>query len=87
MILDLNIVDFGSQLGLSESRKSLSIIRNSIIFQLLGGIRAGLGYTGSVDITDLHNKANFVQITASGVKESHVHDVQIIKEAPNYQIE
>ena len=58
-----------------------------IIFQLLGGIRAGLGYTGSVDINDLHSKANFVQVTASGVKESHVHDVQIIKEAPNYQIE
>jgi len=46
-----------------------------------------LGYTGSVDIDDLHKKANFVQVTASGVKESHVHDVQIIKEAPNYQIE
>jgi len=58
-----------------------------IIFQLLGGIRAGLGYTGSLDIDDLHSKANFVQVTASGVKESHVHDVQIIKEAPNYQIE
>ena len=58
-----------------------------IIFQLLGGLRAGLGYTGSVDIDDLHKKANFVQVTASGVKESHVHDVQIIKEAPNYQIE
>ena len=58
-----------------------------IIFQLLGGIRAGLGYTGSVDIDDLHKKANFVQVTASGIKESHVHDVQIIKEAPNYQIE
>jgi len=58
-----------------------------IIFQLLGGVRAGLGYTGSVDIDDLHKKANFVQVTASGVKESHVHDVQIIKEAPNYQIE
>ena len=58
-----------------------------IIFQLLGGVRAGLGYTGSVDINDLHKKANFVQVTASGVKESHVHDVQIIKEAPNYQIE
>ena len=41
-----------------------------IIFQLLGGIRAGLGYTGSGDIDDLHKKANFVQVTASGVKES-----------------
>ena len=50
-------------------------------------MRAGLGYTGAVDIDDLHKKANFVQVTASGVKESHVHDVQIIKEAPNYQIE
>tara|TARA_Y100001978_G_scaffold200527_1_gene216978 strand:+ start:941 stop:2404 length:1464 start_codon:yes stop_codon:yes gene_type:complete len=58
-----------------------------IIFQLLGGIRAGLGYTGSENIQDLHKKANFVQVTTSGVKESHVHDVQIIKEAPNYQIE
>ncbi len=56
-----------------------------IIQQLLGGLRAGMGYTGSHTIDDLRNKAEFVRITAAGIRESHVHDVTITKEAPNYQ--
>jgi len=55
-----------------------------IINQLIGGLRSGMGYTGCPDLKTLQEKAEFVRITASGVRESHVHDVQITKEAPNY---
>ena len=57
----------------------------AIIYQLVGGIRASMGYCGAATIADLHEKAEFVEITAAGVRESHVHDVQITKEAPNYR--
>ncbi|HXE17971.1 IMP dehydrogenase [Castellaniella sp. UC4442_H9] len=57
----------------------------AIIFQLIGGIRASMGYCGCATIAELHEKAEFVEITAAGVRESHVHDVQITKEAPNYR--
>uniref|UniRef100_UPI00334184DE IMP dehydrogenase n=1 Tax=Castellaniella defragrans TaxID=75697 RepID=UPI00334184DE len=57
----------------------------AIIYQLVGGIRASMGYCGCATIADLHAKAEFVEITAAGVRESHVHDVQITKEAPNYR--
>ena len=53
----------------------------AIIYQLVGGIRASMGYCGAATIADLHEKAEFVEITAAGVRESHVHDVQITKEA------
>lgn len=59
----------------------------SIVNQLMGGLRSGMGYTGSADIDALRTTSQFVRITASGVRESHVHDVQITKEAPNYNIE
>lgn len=59
----------------------------NIIHQLIGGLKSGMGYTGCIDIKTLQNKAEFVRITSSGVRESHVHDVQITKEAPNYQID
>ncbi|MFT3708432.1 MAG: IMP dehydrogenase [Archangium sp.] len=54
------------------------------VFQLLGGLRAGMGYCGTKDIAELQTKATFVQITSAGLKESHVHDVIITEEAPNY---
>lgn len=57
----------------------------AIIYQLIGGLRASMGYCGCGSIADLHEKAEFVEITAAGVRESHVHDVQITKEAPNYR--
>ncbi|MBN3859689.1 IMP dehydrogenase [Neisseriaceae bacterium PsAf] len=56
-----------------------------IIHQLLGGLRSSMGYTGCASIDEMHAKAKFVEITAAGMNESHVHDVQITKEAPNYQ--
>ena len=58
-----------------------------ILYQLAGGIKACLGYTGSNSIKDLHNRAKFVEASSAGMRESHVHDVQITKEAPNYQID
>lgn len=59
----------------------------SIVNQLMGGLRSGMGYTGCADIQSLHSKPHFVRVTHSGVRESHVHDVQITKEAPNYHID
>ena len=57
------------------------------VYQLVGGLRAGMGYLGSVNIQELQTKPKFMQITAAGLRESHVHDVIIIKEAPNYRVE
>jgi IMP dehydrogenase len=58
----------------------------TIIMQLVGGLRAGMGYTGSRNITELHDKAQFIRITSQGLRESHVHDVIITEEAPNYRV-
>ncbi|WP_114638284.1 IMP dehydrogenase [Polynucleobacter necessarius] len=58
----------------------------AILHQLTGGIRSSMGYLGCKTIAELHEKANFVEITSAGVRESHVHDVKITKEAPNYHI-
>ena len=57
----------------------------AILYQLAGGVRASMGYCGCASIDEMQNKAEFVQITAAGVRESHVHDVRITKEAPNYR--
>ncbi len=57
----------------------------NVIYQLLGGLRSGMGYVGAATIEDLQKKARFVRISASGLRESHVHDVIITKEAPNYR--
>lgn len=57
------------------------------VYQLLGGLRAGMGYTGCRTIQELQTKSRMVKITAAGLKESHVHDVIIVKEAPNYKLE
>jgi len=56
----------------------------SILYQLVGGLRSGMGYTGSKSIQDLRTKAKFVRITSQGLRESHVHDVIVTEEAPNY---
>jgi IMP dehydrogenase len=58
-----------------------------VITQLLGGVRASMGYTGCRSIDEMRTKTRFVQITSAGMRESHVHDVQIVKEAPNYRVE
>ena len=59
----------------------------SIVYQMAGGVRAAMGYCGCVSIEDMLNRAEFVEISTAGMRESHVHDVQITKEAPNYRAE
>jgi IMP dehydrogenase len=59
----------------------------AVIHQLMGGLRASMGYVGAKNIDELRSKAEFVQITSAGMRESHVHDVQITKEAPNYRVD
>ena len=56
-----------------------------VVHQLLGGIRSSMGYTGCADINEMRTKPEFVRVTSAGMAESHVHDVQITKEAPNYR--
>ena len=58
----------------------------AILHQLSGGLRAAMGYTGSSSIEEMRTRPQFVRITSAGVRESHVHDVTITKEAPNYRI-
>jgi IMP dehydrogenase len=60
---------------------------SEMVYQLVGGLKSGMGYCGCRTIPELHEKATFVRITAAGLKESHVHDVIITKEAPNYRLE
>jgi len=60
---------------------------SATIFQLIGGLKAGMGYCGAKSIAELHGKARFLKVTSSGLRESHVHDVTITKEAPNYKQE
>jgi IMP dehydrogenase len=59
----------------------------AVIQQLAGGVRASMGYTGCTTVDELRTRTQFVEITAAGMRESHVHDVQIVKEAPNYRVE
>jgi IMP dehydrogenase len=60
---------------------------SSSIHQLIGGLRAGMGYVGCKTLEELRTKSKFIKITTSGLKESHVHNVIITKEAPNYRLE
>ena len=59
----------------------------AVIHQLMGGVRAAMGYCGCATIDEMRSRAEFVEITTAGIRESHVHDVQITKEAPNYRVE
>ncbi len=57
------------------------------VYQLLGGLRSGMGYCGAKDIPTLQEQAEFIKITSAALKESHPHDIHITKEAPNYSTE
>ncbi|MBN1628021.1 MAG: IMP dehydrogenase [Deltaproteobacteria bacterium] len=59
----------------------------AVTYQLIGGLRSGMGYLGCADIAELKTKPRFMQVTGAGLREAHVHDVDIIKEAPNYRVE
>lgn len=58
----------------------------AVIHQLVGGLRAAMGYTGCATIEEMRKNCQFVKITGAGLKESHVHDVQITRESPNYRV-
>jgi IMP dehydrogenase len=68
-----------------EGRVPYKGMLNAVVHQLIGGLRAAMGYTGSGNIDDMRTKPNFVRLTSAGVRESHVHDVTITKEPPNYR--
>ncbi|QTA79778.1 Inosine-5'-monophosphate dehydrogenase [Desulfonema limicola] len=68
-------------------RVPYSGLLSEIVFQLVGGLKAGMGYVGACSIEDLRQKARFIKISAAGMRESHVHDVIITKEAPNYRLD
>ncbi len=70
-----------------EGRVPYKGLVSDTIFQLVGGIRSGMGYCGCQDIETLHEKSRFVRITGAGLKESHPHDIYITKEAPNYSVQ
>ena len=57
----------------------------AVVHQLVGGLRAAMGYTGNRTVAEMRTRCQFVRITGAGLKESHVHDVQMIREAPNYR--
>jgi IMP dehydrogenase len=69
-----------------EGRVAYKGSATDIVFQMIGGLKAGMGYTGAADITALHENAQFIEMSGAGLKESHPHDVQITKEAPNYSV-
>jgi IMP dehydrogenase len=69
-----------------EGRVPYKGAMSAIVLQLMGGLRSSMGYTGCTDIAEMRSKTQFVKITASGMSESHVHDVSITKEAPNYRV-
>ena len=69
-----------------EGRVPYKGLVSDTVFQLVGGIRSGMGYCGCPTIPDLHERAKFVRITGAGLKESHPHDIYITKEAPNYSV-
>ena len=70
-----------------EGRVPYQGVLRSVIHQLMGGLRAAMGYCGCATIEELSTRAEFVEITSAGIRESHVHDVQITKEAPNYRVQ
>ena len=59
---------------------------SAVIHQLVGGLRAAMGYTGCANVDEMRTRCSFVKITGAGLKESHVHDVQITRESPNYRL-
>jgi IMP dehydrogenase len=70
-----------------EGRVPYKGLLADLVGQLVGGLRSGMGYCGCATIEELQNKGRFVRVTIAGLRESHVHDVIITKEAPNYSID
>lgn len=87
---DINVAGDGAEKLVPEGIEGRVAHKGSVaamIHQLVGGLRAGMGYCGCGTIAELQEKARLIRITPAGVRESHVHDVIITKEAPNYRVE
>jgi IMP dehydrogenase len=87
---DLEAADGVSQKLVPEGIEGRVAHKGSVatmVHQLVGGLRAGMGYCGAPDIATLQREAELIRVTPAGVRESHVHDVVITKEAPNYRME
>ena len=69
-----------------EGRVPYKGVMSAIVHQMMGGLRSSMGYCGAPDLAHMHNNAKFVRVTGAGMRESHVHDVQITKETPNYRV-
>ena len=70
-----------------EGRVAYKGTASDIIFQMMGGLKAGMGYVGAADLKYLRDEAQFIRMSGAGLRESHPHDVQITKEAPNYSVQ
>ena len=70
-----------------EGRVPYKGLLADLVFQLVGGMRSGMGYSGCGTIKELQEKSRFLRVSSAGLRESHVHDVIITKEAPNYRLE
>ena len=70
-----------------EGRVPYRGLVSDVIFELLGGLRSGMGYVGVSTIEELKNNSHFIKITSASLRESHPHDIDITKESPNYQVE
>src|SRR5262249_50798372 len=70
-----------------EGRVPYKGLLAELVYQLVGGLRAGMGYCGCATICEVRDRARFLRVTSAGLRESHVHDVIITKEAPNYRLE
>lgn len=70
-----------------EGRVAYKGLVEDTVFQMIGGLRAGMGYCGTKNIEELKTKSQFIKISAASLKESHPHDIQITKEAPNYSVD
>ena len=70
-----------------EGRVAYKGAAADIVFQMIGGVRSGMGYCGAANLQELHDKAQFIEMSGAGLKESHPHDVQITNEAPNYSVQ
>jgi IMP dehydrogenase len=70
-----------------EGRVAAKGALSELVYQLVGGLKSGMGYCGAPNIRSLHENARFLRVSPAGLRESHVHDVVITKEAPNYRVE
>ena len=89
MVDDLKLTAINTRKFVPEGVEGRVPYRGSLadfVYQMVGGLRAAMGYCGTKTVTDLRNQATFVRVSGASLVESHPHDIHIVKEAPNYQV-